>query len=64
MTLNPVSVHRFLGGLDFPVSKDDLIFRARENNAPEPILSELDRLPEQTYGNVREVSKALAGLEA
>ena len=38
-------VLRFLGGIQFPAKKDDLVHAARRNGAPNDIVASLERLP-------------------
>lgn len=49
-----------LGKEVWPADKDALLARAQESNAPDRVLSSLDRLPAGTeFANVQEVSQAL-----
>lgn len=61
---NPSSaeVEKFLHGLDYPSGKDDLISKARDNGAPDDVISLLDNLPERDYHSPVEVSNAIGNL--
>jgi Protein of unknown function (DUF2795) len=49
-----------LGKEVWPADRDTLVARARESNAPDSVLSALDRLPQgQTFENVQDVAAAL-----
>jgi hypothetical protein len=45
----------FLGGLDFPVTKKEVLEYARDNNAPPDIMETLTRLPERRYFSITSV---------
>ncbi len=45
--VNPVQVQKFLGGLDYPANKEDLMKRAEQEDADENVSSTLERLPDQ-----------------
>ena len=62
-TVNPVQVQKFLGGLDYPASKQDLIKRAEQEGADEDVRSTLEQLPGQEYETPADVSKAIGELE-
>lgn len=42
-------------GIHFPAKREDLIRRARANNAPEEIVKWLEALPDRLYRNAPEV---------
>ncbi|MCP2775338.1 DUF2795 domain-containing protein, partial [Salmonella enterica subsp. enterica serovar Typhimurium] len=44
---NPVQMQKFLGGLDYPVKRADLIERARAGGADENTLGALLRIPDR-----------------
>jgi hypothetical protein len=54
---SPANVAKFLKGIDFPASKQDLVKHAKKNNAEKPVLEELDNMPEGEYGNMADVMK-------
>jgi hypothetical protein len=47
--LNPVQLQKHLGGLDYPVSKEDLIERAQKEGADEEVMNLLGQLPDREY---------------
>ncbi len=57
--VSPVQVQRFLSGIDYPVSKEDLVNHARDKGADENIIEALEKLPEQTYESANDVSQAI-----
>ncbi len=52
-------VEKYLSGADFPTDKDGLIECAKGNNAPGEVLDLMDKFPEQEYGDVSDVAKAI-----
>ena len=57
--VNPVHVQKFLGGLDYPASKEDLMKRAEQEGADQEVRSILEQLPDHTYETPADVSKAI-----
>lgn len=60
---NPVQVQKDLKGVDYPVSKQELLEHAKHQGADENVCATLEQLPEQQYGTPAEVSKAIGELE-
>jgi len=54
----PFAIEKFLKGIDFPCSKQDLIDHAENNNAPQDVISTLNSLPDQDFSSVNDVMKA------
>ncbi|MDK2891376.1 MAG: hypothetical protein PWR21_2008 [Methanoculleus sp.] len=61
--VNPAMVEKYLAGVDYPANRQDLIDRARMNNADRDVMDTLDGLPDQTYHSPIDVSKAMVGSE-
>ena len=61
--VNPVHVQKFLGGLDYPASKEDLMKRAEQEGADQEVRSILEQLPDQNYETPADVSKAIGEAE-
>jgi hypothetical protein len=59
----PKEVQKALGGIDYPARKDDLVARARENDAPREVRSIVERFPEREYGGPQEVMKAFGEVD-
>lgn len=62
MAVNPIQVEKFLKGVDYPASKDDLVKQAEKNGAGQEIRSTLQQLKENKFGSPAEVSKAIGEL--
>lgn len=56
---NPVQIQEYLAGLDFPVSKEDLLRRAQETGAETEVLESLRSLPAEQFSSPVEISEAL-----
>lgn len=60
---NPVQVQKFLGGLDYPVGKKDIVERARSEGADENVMNALERIPDREYDSPTAVSREVGKLE-
>lgn len=60
---NPVQVQKFLGGLDYPASKQALLDKAREKGADQRLLETLQRLPDRQYDSPVAVSHEVGLLD-
>jgi Protein of unknown function (DUF2795) len=55
-----IKVYRFLGGMRYPATKQQLVDQARSNKADDEALSSLRGMPEREYNGLDEVSKVFA----
>ncbi len=46
---NPTQIQKYLGGLDYPANKEQILERAREEGAPEDIMATLEGLADREY---------------
>ena len=53
---NPANVATYLKGIDNPAKKDDLVQHAKKNGAESEVI-DVNRMPEQEYGNIADVMK-------
>lgn len=60
---SPVDVEKHLKGIHFPAGKRELISHARDRNAPENVLSVLQRMPEREYGSAADVAKGMGQID-
>ena len=51
---------QYLRGVNFPISKDGLIQKARQNGAPDEVIQMLDGLQGDQYKNMQEVASQFA----
>jgi hypothetical protein len=61
--VNPVQVQKFLGGIDYPCSKQDLIDTAKGQGADKNVISTLEQLPDKNYDSPTDVTKAIGDIE-
>lgn len=61
---NPIrpqlEVQKHLKGVDYPAHKRDLIKHARDQDAPEEVLSLLEAMADKEYDNPAEVTKEVS----
>jgi hypothetical protein len=56
---NFIEVQKYLGGIDYPCSRDQLVQAAEGNGGGDEVLELLRGLPEREYSAPTEVSEAL-----
>ena len=61
--VNPVQLQKYLGGIDYPVSKDDLLRHAEQNGADEEVRQTLQDLPADRFNSPNDVSEAAGKVE-
>ncbi len=62
MPVNPIQVQRFLGGVDYPIGKRDLVEHAKSKGADEEVISTLEELPFDDFNSPNDVSEAIGKL--
>ncbi|RAY11488.1 DUF2795 domain-containing protein [Actinomadura craniellae] len=55
-----IDIQRYLAGMDYPATKDQIIRHARSKGAKGEVLNALQRLAEGEYDSPASVSKAVA----
>lgn len=60
---NPIQVQKFLSGMDYPASKDEIVEHAKSKGADENIMDTLEQLPEEDYETPADVSKAIGEID-
>ena len=63
MTVNPVQVEKFLKGVDYPATKEDLIRHAQQQGADQQVLETLKQLPDRTFDGPSGVNKAIGAID-
>lgn len=58
--ISPIQVQHHLKGIHYPADRQKLLQQAKNNKAPEEVVSLIERMPDQTYNSPAEVSKAVA----
>lgn len=60
--INPIQVQRYLDGVEYPASKQDLMESARTEGADDSVIQALDSLPDQQFNSPVDVSQALGNM--
>jgi hypothetical protein len=60
MDVNPIEVQKYLKGVDYPASKDDLASTAESNGAPSEIVDALRSAGTDSFDAPTDVEKALS----
>lgn len=55
---NPTEIQKYLKGVDYPASKEDLVSAAEENDAPEEVIDALQDLNEDEFDGPAAVQQA------
>ena len=58
MAVNPIQLQKYLGGIDYPVDKQTLIQRAKDNGADANVVHTLEDLPMDRFNSPNDVSEA------
>jgi hypothetical protein len=56
---NQAMVMEFVGDAPFPVSKRELMWIARNKNAPEEVMAILEQVPDRHYDSPQDLSEAI-----
>jgi hypothetical protein len=59
---NPIQIQKFLGGIDYPVGRDELLNKAQQAGADSNVLDSLRNLPDKEYDGPTEVSEAVTNV--
>ncbi|HEY0698693.1 MAG TPA: DUF2795 domain-containing protein [Micromonospora sp.] len=62
MAVNVTQLSDYLDGLDYPVSREDLVRRAQENGAGTAVLQVLRTLPAESFSSPDEIGAAVSEL--
>ena len=62
MPVNPIQVQKFLGGIDYPVGKRELVEHAKSEGADDDVTSTLEELPMDEFNSPNDVSEAIGKL--
>lgn len=61
MEASPIEVQKALKGMDYPAKKQDLIKKAKDNDAPQKVMHVLENLPDKEFESAVDVSKEFKG---
>lgn len=57
---NPIQVQKYLSGIDYPASKDDIVRTAEQEDADGDVLDALRAIPDGEYDAPTAVSSAVS----
>ena len=57
--MNPATIQEYLEGVDYPVSKGELVKVAQDRGASTDIIDMLESMPGDTFGSPTDISKAI-----
>lgn len=58
-TPNPIQIQKYLSGIDYPVSKDDLVENAKKQGAPDDVVEALQKLDGDSFDTPTDVRKGI-----
>lgn len=58
--INPIQLQKYLKGVEYPASRDDVIKAAEENGADKEILEALKNVSQDSFEKPTDVTKALS----
>lgn len=56
-----IDVQKYLSGVDYPAGRDELLQKAKKENAPDEVVSPLEGLPDRQFESPVQVSEAISG---
>jgi hypothetical protein len=59
----PANVQKFLAGVEYPASKQELVEQAKNNKAPQEVLEVIEDLPGEEFAGPQEVVKAFGEIK-
>jgi hypothetical protein len=57
---NPIQMQKFLGGMEYPATKEQIVEHARDKGADEAVLDGLKAIPDREYNGPNAVSQAFS----
>jgi hypothetical protein len=54
---NPIEMQKYLGGVDYPAHRDDLVRHAEDKGADQEVLEGLKKIPDREYDGPNAVSQ-------
>ncbi len=61
--VNPIQVQKFLGGVDYPTTKDDLVMTAKDQGADENVVSTLENMPMDKFNSPNDVTETIGKMK-
>lgn len=57
--INPIQAQKYLKGVNYPVSKQDLVAHAKKGGADKALCEHLEKMPGDSFETPADVSKAI-----
>jgi len=61
MNTSPIKVQKALKNMNYPANKEDLIKHAKDRDASDKVMQDIENLPEKEYTSASDVSKEFKG---
>jgi hypothetical protein len=61
--VNPIQVQKYLSGIDYPASKQEIVDRARSQGADQDVVQTLQQMPGDNFNSPNDVSAAIGKVE-
>jgi hypothetical protein len=61
--VNPIQVQKYLKGVDYPCSKEQLVQKAQEEGADENVIKTLQGMPADNFNSPNDVAQAIGQIE-
>lgn len=58
--ISAAEIEKFVGGIDFPAGKGDLLNHAKSQGAPQEVLEFMEQFPDKEYGSAVDVSQGVS----
>jgi uncharacterized protein DUF2795 len=58
---NPIQIQKYLGGLEYPARKEDILEKAREEGADEAVIDFLEQISDREYESPVAISREMSG---
>lgn len=59
---SPAAIEKYLKGIHFPLHKKDILKQAKENHAPNDIISVLEMFEDKEYSSVTDIAKQVGSV--
>jgi hypothetical protein len=56
----PIEVQKYLSGMNYPATKEQIVDNAKSQGAPEEVMESLEQIPDEEYDGPNKVSQAVS----
>lgn len=61
MHTSPIEVQKALKNMNYPANKEDLVKHAKDRDASDKVMQDIENLPDKEYTSAADVSKEFKG---